>query len=74
MYFPKTSNSTLTRSLTLRKIKLVDFKVFGIIDTWKPSFKIFDTVKDTPLIVIDPFDTKNFLHFFCHFTHYSLDK
>ena len=63
IYLPKTSNSTFTKSFFFKYIKLVKFSVFGIIAIWNPLFKILAMVNDTPLIVIDPFETKYFLYF-----------
>ena len=41
-------------------IKLVNFNVCGIIFISNPFFLIFEIVKDTPLIAMEPFSIKYF--------------
>ena len=54
----------LTKSFFLIVNKLVDFNVWGIIQTSKLFFFTLEIVKDIPLIKIDAFCTKYFLNFF----------
>ena len=55
---PKISNSTFTISFTLRFFKLVSFNVWGIIFKTKLLLKIFEIVKETPLIEIEAFSSR----------------
>ena len=49
----------LTKLPFFKFIRLVSFKVWGIIVISKLFFLTFETVKDTPLIDIEPFSTMN---------------
>ena len=62
IYFPKTSNSILTVSFAFKSTKFVNFKVCGTIEIRKLPLIIFATVKETPLIVIEPFSIQYFLN------------
>ena len=55
IYLPKISNSTFTKSETLRYFKLVNFKVWGIIFISKYPFSTLLIVNETPLIAIEAF-------------------
>ena len=63
MYLLKISNSTFTKSLILRFLRLVNCKVWGIIFISKNPFVTLEIVRETPLIEIDAFSTKNFDNF-----------
>ncbi len=58
------SNSTFTLSFFFNLIKLVSFKVCGIIVISKLFILNLDMVNETPLIEIEPFSTTSFLNFF----------
>ena len=58
------SNSILTISFFLNSIKFVSCNVLGITVISNAFGKIFEIVKDTPLIEIEPYSTIYFLYFF----------
>ena len=48
----------------MRFLRLVNFKVCGIIFKYRLFFDIFEIVKETPLIEIEAFSTKYFVNLF----------
>ena len=56
------SNKVVCLDIDENKIKLLNLSVCGIIVIWKPYFKIFAIVRETPLIAIDPFGIRYFLN------------
>ena len=62
-YFPTISNSIFTLSPFFNFIKLVSFKVCGMIVIPKLFEDNLETVNETPFIDIEPFSITNFLNF-----------
>ena len=62
-YLESMSISTLTKSPFLILDKLVNLKVWGIIQIWKPFLVTLDIVKEIPLIQIEAFSIRSFFSF-----------